>query len=223
MSTVILIVMQVLLLGVCEFWTDLSPFVARKLVHSFSGLMMLYLDPVDWLARYFVYAVVVSSLMMVWEVGAPFKFRYSNSRDVGITVYLIIVGLFYYTQTSLWIIKPVFFADPCGAIVGKWLTKNKYYNPKWNGEKTVGGTIAVFIAAFLSISYGGMLERLVLAVIVAVAEGLSKDYDNLLIAAVVMVYYMLIGQKSGGISGGGSADYKLQGGMHSYFTSSLGL
>lgn len=58
-----------------------------------SGFMMLFLDPRDPLARYFVYTVVVSSLMMVWELGAPFKFRYSRSRDIGITVYLVLLHL----------------------------------------------------------------------------------------------------------------------------------
>lgn len=42
---------------------------------------------------------------------------------------------------------PVFFADPAGAIVGKFLTKRGVYNPRWIGEKTLGGTLAVFVSA----------------------------------------------------------------------------
>ena len=50
--------------------------------------MMLYLDPFDWRSRYFVYSVVISSLLMVWEV-TPIKFRYARTQDVGMTVYLV--------------------------------------------------------------------------------------------------------------------------------------
>ena len=105
--------------------------------------MMLNLDPEDPRARAFVYLVVLFSLMMVWDF-APFKFRYADRRDVGITVYLLIVAVFFYTQTPLAIIQPVFFADPAGAVVGKWLTLNGYkWNRKWVGQKTIGGSAAV--------------------------------------------------------------------------------
>jgi len=178
-------------LALAEFG-PLSDFTARKWVHMASGFMMLYLDPADWLARYFVYSVVVSSLVMVWEIGPlPFKFRYAKARDVGITVYLLIVAAFFYTQTSLWIIMPVFFADPAGAVVGKFLTKHMGHsiNFRWNGEKTIFGTLAVFAVAFLTLTYGEIREKLLLAGVIAFAEGLSKDYDNLLIAGVVLIGY----------------------------------
>ena len=66
-----------------------------------SGLMMLHLDMSDWLARYFVYSVAVSSLMMVWQLGTNYNFRFSRTRDVGISVYLSIVVAFFYTRTPL--------------------------------------------------------------------------------------------------------------------------
>lgn len=186
-----LILFQVVLLVVCEYG-PFSPFVARKGVHTFSGLMMLQLDPTDWVARWFVYAVVVSSLAMVWDV-APVKFRYAKPHDVGITVYLLIVGIFFYTQLSLSIIRPVFFADPCGAIVGKYLSaKRGVWNPCWIGEKTVGGTAAVFVVAFLTLSFGTQLQKLLLSALVAFVEGVSKEYDNLLIALVVLTGYAIL-------------------------------
>ncbi|CAD7961987.1 unnamed protein product [Amoebophrya sp. A25] len=163
----------------------------RTLAFTASGLMMLFLDPADPLARYFVYAVVVSSLMMVWELGAPFKFRYAQTRDVGITVYLIIVAIFFYLQTPLSIIRPVFFADPCGAVVGKWLSA-RIRNPAWIGKKTVGGTLAVFTAGYFSLAFGSPIERLFIAAVIAFAEGMSAAYDNLFIAAVVLVSYFAL-------------------------------
>jgi hypothetical protein len=89
--------------------------------------------------RYFVYGVAASSLLMVWQLGINFKFRYANTRDVGISVYLVLVVVFFYHQIPLEIIKPVFFADPLGALVGKYLTRAGYWNPAWAGQKTVGG------------------------------------------------------------------------------------
>ncbi|CAD7949372.1 unnamed protein product [Amoebophrya sp. A120] len=193
LDTKTLILVECVLLAVCEFATFLSPFAARKLMHSASGFMMLFLDPSDWLARYFVYSVVVSSLFMVWSPVAPIKFRYSRDKDVGITVYLIIVGLFFYTQTPLAIIRPVFFADPCGAVVGKWLSRNfPKQNPSWIGNKTVGGTLAVFVAGFFSLTFGNTIQRILIAAAIAIAEGLSKDYDNLFIAFVVVCSYFLV-------------------------------
>ena len=100
LPTVLLIVLETLVLLFCEFG-PISTFHARKICHSFSGVMMLHLDMADWVARCYVYLVSVSSLMMVWQVGTSYNFRFSSVRDVGISVYLIIVSTFFFTQTPL--------------------------------------------------------------------------------------------------------------------------
>ena len=150
--------------------------------------MMLQLDQNDKLARWFVYCVAVSSLMMVWEV-IPFQFRYSKEKDVGISIYLMIVTIFFYAQLPLNIIQPVFYADPLGAIVGKGLTKLKIYNPAWIGQKTVGGTVAVFIATILSLNFGTLPQKILLGALAAFVEGISLEYDNLMITAVILSGY----------------------------------
>ena len=153
------IIFEVILLSICEF-APISPFLARKLCHVGSGIMMLQLDPSDYLARWFVYAVAISSLMMVWEV-IPFQFRYSRSKDIGISMYLVIVVMFFYTQMPLHIIQPVFYADPMGAIVGKALTKLiPSFNPQWIGKKTIGGTLAVFITSIITLTYGTLFQKI---------------------------------------------------------------
>ena len=191
LSTEYWIIFELLLLTICEF-APISPFLARKLCHIGSGLMMLQLDASDALARWFVYTVALSSLLMVWEIGVPYQFRYSKPRDIGISIYLVIVVIFFYTQMPLNIIQPVFYADPLGAIIGKGLTNLKLYNPTWIGKKTVGGTAAVFVASYLTLTYGTYIQKLVIAFLAAIAEGISLEYDNLMITAVVLSAYKFI-------------------------------
>ena len=186
------IIFEVILLSICEF-APISPFLARKLCHVGSGIMMLQLDPSDYLARWFVYAVAISSLMMVWEV-IPFQFRYSRSKDIGISMYLVIVVMFFYTQMPLHIIQPVFYADPMGAIVGKALTKLiPSFNPQWIGKKTVGGTLAVFITSIITLTYGTLYQKILIGMVSALVEAISLDYDNIMIAAVVIAGYKIFG------------------------------
>ena len=181
------ILFELILLAICEF-APIPTFIARKLCHIGSGIMMLQLDQDDKLARWFVYCVAISSLMMVWEV-IPFQFRYSKEKDVGISIYLVIVTIFFYAQLPLNIIQPVFYADPLGAIVGKGLTKLKIYNPAWIGQKTIGGTAAVFIATILSLNFGTLPQKILLGALAAVVEGISLEYDNLMITAVILSGY----------------------------------
>ena len=193
-STTQWIAFEIILLAICEF-APISPFLARKLCHVGSGIMMLQLDPSDYLARWFVYTVAISSLLMVWEVGLPFQFRYSRPRDVGISMYLVIVVIFFYTQTPLRIIQPVFYADPMGAIVGKGLTKlYPKYNPQWIGKKTIGGTMAVFITSIITLTYGSQSQKILIAFLCAIVEAISLDYDNIMIAIVVIAGHRIFGK-----------------------------
>ena len=153
---------------------------------------MLHLDPRDPLARYFVYSVAASSLAMVWQL-LPVKFRFARPRDVGISVYLAIVTTFFYLLLPLEIIKPVFFADPLGALVGRYLTEHGWPNPRWAGQKTVGGSGAVLVASLASISYGNPAARCLLAATIALAEGVTSEFDNLFIAAIVIAGYVVLG------------------------------
>jgi len=190
LPTYLLICLEILVLCFCEFG-PVSNFLARKMCHAFSGVMMLHLDMTDWMARYFVYSVAGSSLIMVWQIGTSYKFRFSSTRDIGISVYLIIVTLFFYTQTPLEIINPVFLSDPLGALVGKSLTQWGLYNPKWFGDKTIGGSCAVFLAAVLTLSFGSWSYRILLSLVITLVEGFTLQFDNLFITATVLTGYIL--------------------------------
>ena len=125
-------------------------------------------------------------------MGIKFKFRYASTRDVGISVYLVLVVVFFYNLIPLEIIKPVFFADPLGALVGRQLTESGMWNPAWIGKKTIGGSLAVFAATLATLTFGSFAQKLLLSVLVALAEGLSCDYDNLFIAALVIAGYNIL-------------------------------
>ena len=61
----LVIVVQSCLILLLEFGSSLSSeFVARKICHAGSGALMLLLDPREWMARWFGYSVVASSLAM---------------------------------------------------------------------------------------------------------------------------------------------------------------
>eukprot|EP01051_Picozoa_sp_SAG22_P007209 SAG22_NODE_499_length_9725_cov_2.325784_2_plen_177_part_00 len=114
------IAVQTLLLLVLQFGDRFLPskFVARKTCHAGSGLLMLLLDSSDVVARCFVYAVVATSLAMTWDllpawVPAELRmFRFGEMFDAGITIYLIIVGAWFFCQQPSMALAPLFFADP---------------------------------------------------------------------------------------------------------------
>ena len=88
------------------------------------------------------------------------------------------------------IINPVFFADPLGALVGKSLTSSGLNNPKWVGEKTVGGSVAVFLASYLTLAFGRESYKLFLSLVITLMEGLTLEFDNLFITATVITGYL---------------------------------
>mmetsp|Transcript_81822 Transcript_81822/g.128865 ORF Transcript_81822/g.128865 Transcript_81822/m.128865 type:complete len:208 (+) Transcript_81822:48-671(+) len=184
------IVVQTFLLGFLQFGDKVLPdnFIARKTCHAGSGALMLLLDPTDALARYFVYLVVVTSLSMTWKVWPSFlpTFRFGQDYDAGITGYLAIVGTWFYMQNPVRVLAPLFFADPAGAVCGKYFTK-KGLNKNWYENKSIMGSLAVFLFAYLSLSTASTQRRVVLAFLCMLAEALGgKTYDNLAIASVVI-------------------------------------
>ena len=50
------------------------------------------------------------------------------------------------------------------------------------------------ISRYFSLAFGNPVERVAISAAIAIAEGLSHSYDNLLIAAVVMSSYFALGQ-----------------------------
>merc|ERR1740121_1008435 len=192
----VVIAIQVILLLFLQLGDKVLPsnFAARKACHAGSGALMLLLDSDDPVARYFIYSVVCSSLAMTWRLVPSWvpAFRFGDLYDAGITIYLLIVGAWFHLRLPVRALAPLFFAAPSGAVVGKFCTR-RGFNRNWYENKSVMGTLAVLLFAFLSLDVPGARERACLAAVCALAEAFGgKTYDNLVISVPVLgswIYY----------------------------------
>mmetsp|Transcript_17273 Transcript_17273/g.51951 ORF Transcript_17273/g.51951 Transcript_17273/m.51951 type:complete len:246 (+) Transcript_17273:92-829(+) len=192
----VLIAIECALLAFLEKSTAcLSNFQARKMCHAGSGLLLLQLDSRDAQARWFVYLVGTSALVLTWELIPKIPpFRFGKARDIGMTVYMTVAMIWFYMQMPIHVLAPMFFADPAGAIVGKYLSglKDKgFRNPVWwrggGTTKTVGGSAAVLFFTVVSFAPPATLpQRLVIGLLAVFAEALGGAFDNLLLVLVVV-------------------------------------
>eukprot|EP00928_Gymnodinium_smaydae_P029180 TRINITY_DN22050_c0_g2_i3.p2 TRINITY_DN22050_c0_g2~~TRINITY_DN22050_c0_g2_i3.p2 ORF type:complete len:280 (-),score=39.85 TRINITY_DN22050_c0_g2_i3:999-1802(-) len=180
-----------------------SEFVARKLCHAGCGLAMLALDSRQLPARIFVWTVAAASISMTWGLSPlpPFRFA-KEARDIGVTIYLLIVSLWFALQLPPLVLAPVFFADPAGAVVGKMMSRHApALNPLWyqrgDIKRSVWGSAAVFLTTLATIFYPcNLCERLGIALLAMIAEAFGGKYDNLALAAAVLVGWLVLGRQS---------------------------
>ena len=62
-----------------------------------------------------------------------------------------------------------------------------------HGKKTVGGTLAVFFTSIVTLTYGTLFQKILIGTVSALVEAISLDYDNIMIAAVVITGYKIFG------------------------------
>lgn len=167
---------------------SLSNFASRKLCHAGCGLGMLAFDYRDTRAKLFVWAVAVSSTLMTWGLSPLPPFRFAQMRDVGVTIYLSVVAAWFFFELPTPVLAPVFFADPAGAVVGKFCSRRApAWNPQWYREKTVAGSLAVAAFTFATLGYPCTLPvRCAVATLAMLAEAVGDKYDNLALATVVL-------------------------------------
>mmetsp|Transcript_67557 Transcript_67557/g.208989 ORF Transcript_67557/g.208989 Transcript_67557/m.208989 type:complete len:255 (+) Transcript_67557:94-858(+) len=198
----VLIAIECALLGFLQKSTQcLTDFQARKMCHAGTGLLLLQLDSRDAQARWFVYLVGVGGLVMTWQVIPKIEpFRFGKTRDIGMTVYMLVAMAWFSAQMPIRVLAPMFFADPAGAIVGKYLSNLKgrgVPNPVWwrggGTTKTVGGSAAVLFFTVVSFAPPATLpQRLVIGVLAVLAEALGGAFDNLLLVIVVVGSRLLL-------------------------------
>ena len=161
----------------------------RKVSPTTPLVRRMLLDPLDLGSRCFVWFVAVASIAATWNLTPLPPFRFSRLYDVGVTAYLSLVSAWFYLQLDPRVLAPVFFADPAGAVVGKWCSRNlgPKVNPAWYANKTVCGTAAVFSLTWATVGYPcSPAHRVLVAAAAALAEAVGGDYDNLALAAVVL-------------------------------------
>ena len=169
----------VLVTALCA--TRLAPWVARKLVHVCIGVLLVHAELEDWRVRASVYVVTALTLALtaagLLGSAAPthwMRFLHTGvSIDPGVVFYVCICSFACAVRLPFVTLLPLFTADPAGAIVGRSISTPKLY-----GSKSVGGTAAVFVTAFLTLNEADALNRLVGALVIAVLELYSGDYDN---------------------------------------------
>ena len=70
------------------------------------------------------------------------------------------------------------------------MTSSGINNPRWVGDKTVGGSLAVFLASYLTLVFGSTFYKLFLSLVITLMEGLTLEFDNLFITATVIAGYL---------------------------------
>jgi len=179
----------------------ITDFQARKMAHAGTGLMLLQFNSELLEARTIVYVIGCGSLAVTWELLPGLRpFRFGKPRDIGMTVYSLVAMLWFWMQLPIMVLAPMFFADPAGAIFGKWLTSKKdqgVWNPVWwragSAMKTVGGSAAVmFFTAMTFASPATTLQRILVGFLAAMAEAIGGAYDNLLLVIVVVGSRLLL-------------------------------
>ena len=98
--------------------------------------------------------------------------------DPGIVFYLCICSFACFTRIEFVNLTPLFVADPMGAIIGR-----NFNTPKIYGSKSVGGTAAVWMGAYLTLNEADAINRAVGATLVCLIELFGGDYDNPAIGA----------------------------------------
>jgi len=172
--------------------------------------MLLQLDSQDPTARWVVYVFAVATLLATWDMIPKLPaFRFARPNDVGMTAYMCVVMLWFYAGLPISVVRPMFFADPAGAVVGKYLSglKDKgFQNPIWwrtkSTQKSVGGSAAVFVFTVLTLTAPATLwQRIIVGILAMLAEAIGGAFDNLLLAMCVIgarisINYSLFGEFS---------------------------
>ncbi|KAL1519045.1 hypothetical protein AB1Y20_003313 [Prymnesium parvum] len=173
---------------------DATAFATRKLCHAGCGLGIMQLDPHQLAQRVFVWAIAASSILMTWGLSPVPRFRFARPDDVGVTAYLCLVSAWFYLRLPPAILAPVFFADPAGAVFGKAATALLgAANARWYSNKSVVGSAAVLAFTYITIGFPcSLLQRGAISTAAMVAEAVGGEYDNLALAAVVLLGWLCV-------------------------------
>ena len=157
-----------------------SPWISRKIVHIGVGTLLINADISDPDVVAGIYAAGsaaagytafkgINQISKGREVGGPIK-------DIGIFGYVMACMAALALSVDYSDMAPLFYADPAGAIVGRSFNTTEIYD-----GKSIGGTSAVFATAALTTD-GGLEDKLMAGIVIAVIELFGGKVDNSLIA-----------------------------------------
>ena len=178
----------------CIFNRVLPTWVSRKAIHMGMGWMLLHSDVADARVRGAVHFVAWSFLALVFvsafadvALWRHLRFLHARRVDPGVTTYLLVCSACAALGVRYVDMCPLFFADPMGAVVGRTLR-----TPRLVGNKTWGGTLAVWLTAALTWNDTSVASCVFGATLIATTELFAGDYDNPCIAGILLVRALLV-------------------------------
>ena len=173
----------------CMFNRVLPAYLSRKGIHMGIGVMLLHSDMSEWRMHAAVHTMTLSFLALSWAAArarvslhAHLRFMHDKAFDPGVLSYLVTVSACAALGVAYVDMAVLFFADPMGALVGRNVATRKIY-----GAKSLGGTLAVFLTACVAWNDASVVKSVLGGAATAVVELYGGDYDNPLIAALLMV------------------------------------
>ena len=181
-------VMGVPYLLFCMFNRVLPPYLSRKGIHMGIGALLLFSDMEDWRVHALVHAMAgtfvaltLAAALARASLAQRLPFMHDRTVDPGVLCYLLCVSACAALRVPYCDMAVLFFADPMGALVGR-----NVHTPKLYGSKSVGGTLAVWATAVAAWNDAHLGRCVAGATLTAAIELVGGDYDNVLIAALLL-------------------------------------
>lgn len=201
MNLLIIILLTTFVILFLDYYEKIPVFYARKLTHMVCGIMILIFDhtlrnenqidlsydnSIIQKDPRVIYIYVIACISILKCIFYPFRF--STYYDKGVIIYNVIIIFFFLFKFPLYILTPMFFADPMAAIVGQAFSSKTIYK-----KKTILGTITAFIVSFLCLYFvKNMVHRLSLSFVLCLLELFGGQYDNLCLCIPLFLYMFLV-------------------------------
>lgn len=189
-------------LTVCtlDFCKKIPVFYARKLTHMLCGILIMLFDTkINGYRNFkdvssgdilqnnpsvnYIYTLSIISIARCFF----YPFRFGSYYDKGIIIYNVIVSLFFFFKFPLYILTPMFFADPMAAIIGKSFPSTQIYK-----KKTLLGTLTTFIVSYFSLYYIKQTTHVIfMSILLCLLELFGGTVDNLLLCLPLFVYMIV--------------------------------
>ena len=164
-----------------QYITMVPPWISRKMVHIGIGYILTNII-IDTRLKMIV---IIISVLLNYLLFKYKLLRFADKLDKGILSYCYIILFCLVFNVPLLNIKPLFYADPFGAIIGKTIPF-----VGWCNQKTISGSSAVFIVSVLTL-YGNIYNVLISAFTLTIIEGISGKWDNTVIGIFLIIRFSL--------------------------------